>query len=611
MTWNKVKTRKNGSALLALALMSALVACGGGGGSSGSGGATQTGEVDVALTDAPSDDLLNFIVDVQAVDLTTAIGSSVRVLDQAQRIDFAQLTDVSELITSARVPVGLYTGARLTLDLSNAQAMLVGQTSPAAIQDSSGNPLTGSVTVDVRFDTLNRLNATLAARRLLLLDFDLDSSMITDTVANTIRLEPVLVASIDPSNPKPFILRGRLASVDSNSNSVLVNFLRPFAALSTGQASVSVNASTVYQVNGQPGQGSAGLSALANLATNSPIRVRGTINLAARSLLASSIEAGTGADSLSAEDVLTGFITARSAVSGTSLDLTISGGVLELANRNVTLNRNLTLRVDTSLTQIVRREDFSILSADDLAVGQRVTAFGVFNSGSSVFNASASSNLVRILRDRIFGTLNSAPNGSMLSLNVSRIGPFQANAFSFTNGINPASLAIDAAQATLPGGLMSGTPIELRGQFSTITSANPNYQADVVIDRSRTKSIISVRYALPRAAAFSSTSPLTFETSGLGLPANSPPASFAFLDRGFVGRTVLSSSPAPSLPGSAGLFVLALPNQVRVFSSYSDFTAEITAGLQSGLGVQAVVAFGDYDTSLNALTCQGITISLR
>src|SRR5271165_5072825 len=93
--------------LFALAIASAglLAACGGGGSSMNSTptGTPQScancGPALVTLTDAPGD-FVSYIVTIDSLQLTNANGTTVQILPNATQVDFAQLVDLSEVVSA-------------------------------------------------------------------------------------------------------------------------------------------------------------------------------------------------------------------------------------------------------------------------------------------------------------------------------------------------------------------------------------------------------------------------------------------------------------------------------------------------------------------------------
>ena len=72
----------------------------------------------IGLTDADGD-FLSYSVDVVSLTLTKADGAIVETLPMRQRVDFADLVDLTELVTAATIPNGDYVGASIRLDLED------------------------------------------------------------------------------------------------------------------------------------------------------------------------------------------------------------------------------------------------------------------------------------------------------------------------------------------------------------------------------------------------------------------------------------------------------------------------------------------------------------
>ena len=112
-----------------------FAACGGAlllltgcGGSSSNSDSTQAnactdpsacGTAYVALTDADGD-FLSYTVDVVSLKLRKANGAEVETLPNRTRVDFAQYVDLTEFISAATIPSGVYVEGTLRLDYTNA-----------------------------------------------------------------------------------------------------------------------------------------------------------------------------------------------------------------------------------------------------------------------------------------------------------------------------------------------------------------------------------------------------------------------------------------------------------------------------------------------------------
>ena len=162
--------------LLAAPLLAALLAGCGGGGTSAlpqtepQAESADTGDLAISITDAGGD-FVAYMVDVTSITLQRANGDAVETLPLTTRIDFTELTEVTEFLTVATVPVGNYESVTVSMDFSDAQVL---------VQDDDGNPLT---TLDARLALPGdqAIRITRATTRAFSLDFDLDASNSIDT----------------------------------------------------------------------------------------------------------------------------------------------------------------------------------------------------------------------------------------------------------------------------------------------------------------------------------------------------------------------------------------------------------------------------------------------
>src|SRR5262245_44088910 len=139
------RTRFAAAVGVALALCFGVASCGGGGGESGGfpSSARESGQVVIGVTDATGD-FLTYLVDVRSIELKRANGEVVETIPLSTRIDFAELTDLTELLTAATVPSGAYTSVTMTLDFTNAEIVVEdaqGNAVAATAVDANGNPL--------------------------------------------------------------------------------------------------------------------------------------------------------------------------------------------------------------------------------------------------------------------------------------------------------------------------------------------------------------------------------------------------------------------------------------------------------------------------------------
>ena len=75
----------------------------------------ESGEVVITITDAEGD-FKTYTVDVQSIKLERTNGNLIETVPLTTRIDFTELTELSELFTIATVPAGSYRSVVMRLD---------------------------------------------------------------------------------------------------------------------------------------------------------------------------------------------------------------------------------------------------------------------------------------------------------------------------------------------------------------------------------------------------------------------------------------------------------------------------------------------------------------
>ena len=106
------------------------------------GTANECGTLIIGLTDGDGD-FLSYTVDVMSLILEKADGSLIEVLPNATRVDFSQYVDLTEFISVATVPPGLYVAGTIKLDYSSAEVFVEDgdMAREAMVVDAGGNAL--------------------------------------------------------------------------------------------------------------------------------------------------------------------------------------------------------------------------------------------------------------------------------------------------------------------------------------------------------------------------------------------------------------------------------------------------------------------------------------
>lgn len=576
--------------LVALATSLAIAGCGGGGGGGGTTSAG-TGDVSVAVTDAPSDEIERFEVDVTSVNLTKANGAEVAVLPATKRVDFAQLVTVSDLLTAFTVPAGAYTGISITMDFSTANVVIAGNSSPATVTDQTGAALTGSVKRSIAFENGKGLLIAPGLNKMVSIDFDLDSSCAVDAAANTVALGPVLKAEAEPQAPKITQIGGVIASVDSAGSSFMVELKLAGSPATRPQVKVQTDSSTLFMVNGAK----ADFAALAAQPTGSPVLAQGNLDLASKTFLARSVE------SWPALDGAEGHVISRTS-DGV---LTIKGAAVELADGTYLVNQVIT--VDARGAKVYKRGVQGSLGTDAIGVGQRILARGKLN-GSNLDSTQAG---VCLIETGIFGYANASASGGTLSIKLDRFDGRPVTLFNFNVGgtatADPANYTIDVGTLDVSS-VTSGTPVAIRGFVApwNAPASTAEAQATTVVNRQNVCTPIYVTWPLGKAAPFSA-----IDASGLTLDLKG--SLKRIVDPGFVAPIQLADTDTPRIvPGGFdGKWAIIQNGGVTIYSSYATFEADAATKIAGGAKALGFTAIGKWDASTKTLTAGGGALGLQ
>ena len=246
--------------------------------------------------------------------LQTAAGASVETIPAVTKVDFAQLVDLTEVISAGQIPAAEYVSATLTLDYAGANITADDGTGVAVMLkpvDANGAALTGPVTVSIELDNANHLRITPGRAGRLAFDFNLAASNTVDLTAATVAVSPTLVASVVPVDNKRLRVRGQFVSASTTANDFVLDVL-PFHddSKTNGQLTVGVNSTTTYQVNGTAYVGAAGLAAVAALPANTMVAAFGTLQKDTMDFTAAAVLAGTSLENPS-KDQVSGTVIAR------------------------------------------------------------------------------------------------------------------------------------------------------------------------------------------------------------------------------------------------------------------------------------------------------------
>src|SRR5271165_288146 len=467
-----------------------LAACGGSGMGTGSmnPGAGQStpqacssncGTAMVSVTDAAGD-FISYMVTVVSLQLTRSDGTVVETLPVTTNVDFAQLVNLSEILSSDQIPAGSYVSASMTIDFSSAKIVVDNGTTGVTI--AAANVINGATSMPLaapnptqmtlKLDlSHNNFIVTDHAIANLALDFNLSASnTITPSATNptTVTVNPVLTASLTPDTTKQIRVRGALVSADTTTNSFILS-VRPFydSDGSTGQFTVATTDATTYSINNASSMGGAGLMQLSNLAMGTMVVAYGAWDKTTQSFTASNVLAGSSAPGIM-HDSVEGTVLSR-----TGNIFVVANGLIwpheamnQNANENYVAQATVTVGANTMVSEDGQTGTFTI---QDISVGQHLQLSGTLgkdSSGNTTLDATAGS--ARLMVTTVRGIVTSSAT-NLVTLNLNSIDGQAPSRLNFAGtGMSAAQDATAAAYSVVPGALPtttlgSGVPVQFYG----------------------------------------------------------------------------------------------------------------------------------------------------
>lgn len=609
------------------ALLVALAGCGGGGAGTagdsltpGAGdtpasrcGAAECGDVLVAFTDADGD-FLSYSVDVVSLKLRKASGAVVETLPVRTRVDFAQLVDLTELVTAATIPAGTYVEGEIRLDYSGAQVTVESAGAPVAAQvvDATGAPL-GIVDLAIRLDDRNALTIGPGRPAFLQVDFDLAASHMVDlaTMPATAVAEPFIVASVQPVEEKELRVRGALVGVDPAAGSYVVD-LRPFhhREARLGRATVRVTARTQFEIDGGTYEGAAGLEALSQQAVGTSTVAFGVLDVARREFTAARVHAGTSVSG-PLFDVLEGNVIAREGDA-----LTVRGGTLIRGDGSVTFVRGDIEVVVGPDTSVLRDGTAGVsLDASAVSVAQRIRAFGEASETSGQVTLDAKQGRVRLHATRLTGTVVSSEPGQ-LTLDLESIDRRRPEIFDFSGtGIatevdaNPDAYEIATGGLALAA-LAPGEPAAVLGFVTPFREAPPDFRGRTVVHYAMLRAALGVGWGIEGSAAPF----LVLSSEGIVVDTANP--DIGLRHHVEVGARLVDLQDLPSPPtivpaAGRGLYSIGEPDRVEVFGDFARFAERLAEKLAAGARARSLHAGGAFDPNSARLAANAVNVALR
>lgn len=602
-----------------------LFGCGGGGGSAAieptpvatcnpadPTTADQCGTLLLGLTDADGD-FLSYAVNVVSLTLEKANGTLVETLPVTTRIDFAQYVDLTEFVTAASIPPGVYVAGTITLDYSDAEVYVEadGTAKETVVTDADGNALS-QTSLKISLSNRNHLVITRGRPSLLTVDFDLAASHAVDvdsTPAIAVA-EPFIVAEIDPVDSKDIRVRGLFVEADETAMTYTVN-LRPFhrhAGL-FGRMTVHVSDETEFEVNDELWTGIDGLRALNVTGPGTLTVARGTLNVAAREFTADVVLAGSSVPG-SDKDAVKGNVIARN-----GNELTVRGGTVILSDERAFFRDDVTVIVGPD-TKVFKRGHDAVLDHSAISVGQAVTVRGIATVGNDTrITVDATAGAVRLHLTHLSGTANTV-NPGQIDIDLHAIDRRRIDIFDFT-GTGP-SRDLDAdpdnyevATGALPLDAQAvGRPVVAYGFPTAFGVAPPDFDGRTVIDFSDVRSALGVGWGVAGTLApFLSSS-----VDGLVLDnQNADIDQRHHIKQGpvLIDLTTLDAGTVIEPPDSGRtLYSIKTRDSLQLYADFAEFVDALNLELDGANSARSLYARGQYDAGGNVFTAWKIGILL-
>ena len=584
--------------------------------------ADECGTVFISLTDAEGD-FVSYSVDILSLTLQRPDGSTVETLPATTRVDFAQLVDLSEVLSAVTLAPGNISGGTIRLDYSNAEIYVEagGEIVQADVVDGDGQPL-GITDLEIRLANEDQLVVTRRRVASLSVDFDLAASHVVDTgvVPILVTAQPYIVAEVEPVDEKETRLRGALVDVDTEAGTYTVR-VRPWHRRNGdhGEMIVQTTDQTSFEIGEEMLEGRAGLEAMTRLEERTLVVAFGALDLVNREFTAEIVHAGLSVGGKDI-DAVYGNVVAR-----TGDQLTVKSAFAVRRDRAARFHRTVIVEVgrDTRVFKIAARDQ--VLDKDAISIGQRIVAFGqLVETDSAPIDASAPDNApvldategrVRMLVTHLHGTVTGVMPGqiNMALRGIDRLGIDHFN-FAGTGMIaeldaDPADYEIATSTLALPQ-LATDRPARVLGFVTPFGTAPADFEGRTVVEHRDIPSALGIAWDQD-----GTTAPfLSMGSDGLVLDLGNREIGERHhirLGREPVSLYELPASPliAPSDTGRM-LYGISEPGHVELFRSFEDFSVELALRLSGSSRARALAAYGIYDETTNTVVANKIAVHM-
>ena len=581
----------------------------------------KSGDLIIQLTDAEGD-FTNYTVDVVSISLTKANNAQVEALPENTRVDFSQYVEMTELLTTASIPSGVYKSVSLTLDYSLSEIFVENSVGDSIkvnnITDENGAPVT-TLETQISFDESKPLVIARGIPALLSLDFDLKTSnavSFDDAGIASVVVSPNLDASLEQDQNKEHRIRGPLKTVDVNDASFNL-IIRPFHHridsdnARFGNIKISTNNGTVFDINGTSYTGQDGINIMDELDILTGVIAKGTVNIDDRTFSATEVYAGSSVPGGNM-DAVKGTVLSRE-----DNEITVKGATLIRSGGSVLFQNTLIVTVDDT-TVVKRQHDIGDYDISAISVGQKVTIFGSFNNDLAEPAFDASQGIARLEITIVAGTVvsNSSSNEveEGFAIDIRHLNGKKPDLFDFTGtGVDTESDA-DPDFYEIETGVLNisnfpdNLPVKVMGFVNHFGSAPADFFANSITGYHDVKAALNINWVPASTTAFSliSSDKITVNFEGTGR--------FHHLSRGrqhFDLTQLESDFNLIADEVDRGLYIIKTLNGKHIHSTFANFSADAERLLTQGSAVKRIRSVGQYETLTGNFIVKKIELYMR
>jgi hypothetical protein len=374
-----------------------------------------------------------------------------------------------------------------------------------------------------------------------------------------------------------------------------------------GNINVAVDEETVFDINGDLYEGTAGLEMLYDLPENTVVIVEGQLSFQPKKFLAKNVTAGTSVPGATS-DIVTGHVVGRSGDT-----LKINGTVLSAGEGRLGFKKSVSVTIgDESIVRKLNSEE--LLSKFDVSPGQKVSVSGVFTDNDDELVIDAGAGTIVLLPTTLKGVVAENDDTLPMAINIAAIDnknpavfDFQGTGLDAENDADPDFYEIYTGLLDISGFSLDD-PVKIIGYVSPFGTAPDDFSAMTLVNLKDVRAFIKVQWK--RA-----TSELLMGGSQARLQLNlNETHRFHHIGRGGVIEDLNDFDESPVIETASessvsGTFILKMKKGISVYDTIEGFQLAVELSLSKGFKFKNMFASGGYNAELNILNADYICIS--